>query len=160
MALVFYVAGHLCSEEVKRPEFDKNRRNMLYLSVATLCVLFSGKINGYVNMSSFIFNNMLYYYFFAFVGIFVTMKFSKILSAIGSGNRIGTILLSYIGKNSMIIFGLHWILINFVSLIMARRGLEENYNVSIVPRFFACIAIILFILAIVRLRDYVVNKMK
>jgi acyltransferase len=101
-SLVFYGTGYLCRISWKTPDISKfGSRNAEWLLLAFSAVVcaFLSNLNGRVDMNSNSLGNFFYFYGAALAGIY----FSRCLASFFPQQAV----LSYLGKNAIIIFGIH-----------------------------------------------------
>lgn len=110
MAFCFYSVGFLLKDIFDNKDFVK--QNIIVL-IPLLYFVLHADSNGWVNIAMCAYNNLYYYLFFSLIGVFAVIYLSNILKKCK--------LLSYIGKNSLVIFSLHSFGIYLFTYILSRK---------------------------------------
>lgn len=148
-AIVFYGIGFIIN--TRKITFIKSK----YICVFILCVaLVAGfilsNINGYVYMAGNSFGNYFYFYIDAFLGIICVVIISMLIKT----NNV----LSYLGKNSLLILGLHIPIKRLIGMLtcnvlnISSSTLQSSFLISAIDMIIVIIVLLPFI--------YVINTIK
>lgn len=121
VAVVFYGFGYFFSEfDIKRIRIF-HIETLLLFAFFLVVLIFTVQKNGEVNMSGMKFGNLIYYYFGAFSGIYLTIIISRLIPK----NKI----LNWISLNTIIIFPLHILIFtSFTAIGIILFGFDQNFN--------------------------------
>jgi fucose 4-O-acetylase-like acetyltransferase len=149
-AVVFYGAGYLC--KVYKPDnLLINNRNKIFILLTLIPVSFIiSQINSGVEMSLNIINNYVLFYIAAFTGIFCWLIISFWLK--------NSKILSYIGKNSLIIFALHLKLPTDYFIEHAIKINPETINGNLYGIVYLFVILVFFIPAILVMNNFFHRK--
>lgn len=142
MALVFYTIGYLLKEKFLSDEFSKLSWDKIVLILFTLpiVVLMPHYLIGQTFLSGGMFGPDLFWYLFtAFCGSVLLMVLGLLCRKI----RV----LQYIGKNSLIIFSVHSLVILLFNYILKILGISANLLTSVFGTVF--VLIIMLVVSIV-----------
>ncbi len=110
MAFSFYSIGFLLKDIFNDKDFVKKN---IILIIPLLYFVLHSYTNGWVNIAICAYNNLYYYLFFSLLGTFVIIYISQVLKK--------SKLLSYIGRNSLVIFSLHSFGLCLFTYILSRK---------------------------------------
>lgn len=135
LAFPFYVIGHISSN-------IKNRKVLFIISIIILTYAQIIHIN--TNISGLIVNhNPMLYLIPALSGIYVVLYMSKIIEKYILCNNDNEDILSFLGRNSLYIFALHWPFITIFQRLNDTIGINRQIGSAFI--FFAIIIIPLLI---------------
>lgn len=131
LAIPFYVMGHYSSK-------IKNTNSLFIISIIIL--IYAQIIHVSTNISGLIVNhNPILFFLPALSGIYLIIYTSKIIENNIPNNNIKEYLLSFLGRNSLYIFALHWPFITIFQRLNDTIGI--NRLIGSVFIFFAIIII-------------------
>ena len=125
MALVFYTIGFLLKDIILSCSFCSKvwRKIIIILMSGGIVFVTTYFLNGLTNLSGGIYGSNLYFYVFAaFSGSIMIIVFGALLKR--------SMILSYIGKNSLIIFSLHTLLLIPFNALLNKYDINNSLFVS------------------------------
>lgn len=147
-AVIFYWFGYLFQKKYER--LQDNLRSLLFATILIVIVFFTIPLNGRVDMSSNVYNNIALYIFNATACILAIVAITKFL------DNANLPLTSYLGQNTIIILAFHSIILSLLKGILF-------YGLNIHPSLFtkglvANMGISLFALLVCLLPIYLINR--
>lgn len=153
MALPLYIVGYL-SKEYKLVNYIQKRKSVL-LIVTLLYTAFLAPMNDMVNMDGgYAGNNIFFFYFNAIVGILMIISFVNFNIFTPNG------LVAYIGKNTLVVLGLHLLFISFYKLFAYMIFDKINDMTALIISILVIVSLIPVIKFINKYIPFVIGKVK
>lgn len=151
---VFYSAGYFFRRKYEDIFFKKSYVFILFLLLTHITLSF---INPKVDMYKLIYNNYFFFYLSAFSGIFFYIYIFKMIKPLKA--------LQFYGKNSLIILGLHYLIISTLKytlpILFNYFNLRVNESIFFITNvFFTLLLLIPTIVIINRYFPYITGKSK
>jgi len=146
-----------------KSEFLEKNRNKASLSglliISFFVVLIIARLNGKIEVSDNYFGNYIYFVLGALAGIIFIVSLSMLIAQV----KLKYSLLSFLGRNSLIIFGLHLYAGSFVKTISAfvfhlPLSIYEIPSVSLLLTIFSIVVLLPVVFFINKYLPFVVGK--
>lgn len=113
MALPFYTIGYLLRDKLKNFEIRKNYNNIIMTVLCLGVTIFFSRYNGNVNLGGCWYNDLFLYVLFSLTGTFGVIGLSSLLCK--------SKYLAFLGRESMLMFGLHTAVIYYFTYFLSNR---------------------------------------
>lgn len=154
MALIFYSIGFLLKDIILNKKFSSKIIDRIIIIFLTLTVVIISTyfFQGLTNLSGGIYGANIYLYLFsAFCGSILVIVISLFLQR--------SKVLAFIGRNSLIIFSLHTLIIRSLEFFRKTMGLENNLIISFLITIIVLAIMIVICIVINRVKSVIKRKM-
>lgn len=148
-AIVIYGLGYFSKQIIHKMQVGKVLNFSLFILFFILCYFLSG-VNGHVDMNVNVYGNIGYFYLGAILGILAIVNLSQFVS----DNRI----LSFIGKNTLVILALHGVISSLIKGFMVfilNIELSILINNTLMNALFTLMTLIIAVPIIIFINRYI-----